>query len=232
MSSGAAFRISTSSAEELSEAELAHITDSIYHVQDSFLKSGHWSNTKQAGDVLVRQYDSAINSLPEGSRPGFFERALKRRDLHRRAVWVLEGPSHQVDLGEWLKHSFPQILFVSLPLFALLLELLYIRRRKELYYTSHGIFAIHLYCATFLLLLISMLLLMPYNVLHLSHRYNFIVRFLTAISIFTYQWVAMRRYYHQGVIKTTFKFLVLNFAALIMMMILLFIYTLAAQLLH
>jgi uncharacterized membrane protein YozB (DUF420 family) len=51
-------------------------------------------------------------------------------------------------------HSIPYLLFVSLPLYALYLKLLYIRHRKQYYFADHGVFLIHLYVFTFLFLLI------------------------------------------------------------------------------
>jgi hypothetical protein len=54
-------------------------------------------------------------------------------------------------------HMFPQLLFVSLPFFALILQLLYVRR-KQLYYVNHVVFTLHLYCGTFILILATLLL--------------------------------------------------------------------------
>ena len=44
------------------------------------------------------------------------------------------------------------MLFISLPCLHLLLKLLYVRR-KQFYYVDHGIFAVHLYIFSFLILL-------------------------------------------------------------------------------
>jgi hypothetical protein len=51
-----------------------------------------------------------------------------------------------------LVHSLPQMLFISLPLMALLLKLFYIRR-KQFYYVSHGIFSLHFYIFVFITML-------------------------------------------------------------------------------
>jgi hypothetical protein len=55
---------------------------------------------------------------------------------------------------EKFMHSFPQILFFSLPLIALVLQLLYIRRRKQFFYVNHGIFLIHIYIYSFINLIV------------------------------------------------------------------------------
>ena len=54
---------------------------------------------------------------------------------------------------EALVHSLPQMLWISLPLLALILKLMYIRR-KQFYYVSHIIFSIHLYVFLFIAQLI------------------------------------------------------------------------------
>ena len=61
-----------------------------------------------------------------------------------------EQSNWQAHLLDKFLHMLPYILFVSLPLYALFLKLLYIRKRKQFYYVDHGLFLIHLYIFTFL----------------------------------------------------------------------------------
>jgi Protein of unknown function (DUF3667) len=107
-----------------------------------------------------------------------------------------------------LVHSVPQILFISLPLLALILKFLYIRRRKQFYYVSHGIFSLHLY----IFLFISMLVLFSLSTLN-NHLHwgilNFIFGMLT-VGLIVYMYLALKNFYKQGWIKTFFKFLLVN----------------------
>ena len=104
-------------------------------------------------------------------------------------------------------HMFPQMLFVSLPLFALFLKILY-WRRKSFYYVSHAIFSLHLYIFTFIVLLVIISLSKLHNVWHTG-----IISWLTGflyVGIFFYLYKAMRNFYGQGRGKTILKFLLLD----------------------
>jgi len=125
-------------------------------------------------------------------------------------------------LKETFLHSIPQMLFVSLPLVALLLKLLYVRRRKEFYYISHLIFGGYLYIFIFLLLLVVFGL----NRLDDSLHWGFL-RFLSTIliiSIFVYEYLALKNFYRQSWGKTLLKFILLSilFAILILLLFLIF----------
>jgi hypothetical protein len=105
-------------------------------------------------------------------------------------------------------HHLPQILFISLPLFALLLRLLYVRR-KELYYISHAIFTIYLYIFLFFVFLVLFGVSKLDNYLHWPvFAY---VKLILIASIFFYEYKAMRNFYKQGRLKTIFKWFLLNF---------------------
>jgi hypothetical protein len=121
------------------------------------------------------------------------------------------------------QHSLPQMLFVSLPLLALILKLLYIRRRKQFYYVSHGIFSIHLYVFIF----ISMLVLFGLSRLNdsLHWRALTIISTILVIGLFVYEYLAMKNFYRQGWIKTFFKFLLANilFSIVVLVLFVLFI---------
>ena len=130
------------------------------------------------------------------------------------------------EFKEKVVHSFPKILFISLPFFALILKLVYVRR-KQYYYTSHGIFTIHLYCATFILMLIYILFnqlqgITPWKWLNAIFMLIDLAIFLYVLLYF---YKAMRRFYGQGRFKTIIKYLIVGFLAFIvnMLIFLLFI---------
>jgi len=110
------------------------------------------------------------------------------------------------NIGEILLHKLPQMLFISLPLVALLLKLLYVRR-KEFYYTDHGIFTIHLYIFIFIALLFSFGLTKLYS--EVNWRMITVLRNMLTFVIFFYAYKAMRNFYGQGRAKTISKFFLL-----------------------
>lgn len=161
-------------------------------------------------------YEEVQKELPEGKRDNWLERGLSYKTIKiNKKVNKDEQGTWTLLLNSFL-HTFPQVLFVSLPLFALLLKLLYIRRKKY-YYVDHALFSIHLYCGTFIILLViftvSWLSRFPYM------GWLDIVLALLFAAIFFYQYKAMRRFYAQGRIKTVLKFLALNFLSFLVLLI-------------
>lgn len=120
-------------------------------------------------------------------------------------------------IGETLLHKLPQMLFVSLPLLALLLKLLYIRR-KEFYYVSHGIFSLHLYIFIF----IALLFIFGLSKMNESFHWGIItfLKGLIIVFIFFYAYKAMRNFYQQRRGKTIVKFALLSFLFLFVMLLL------------
>ena len=126
-------------------------------------------------------------------------------------------------------HWFPYILFVSLPLFALILKLLY-WRRKEVVYSDHAVFTLYHYIFSFILLL----LIMGSNRLLAISGWGFFSTLINLLifSWFVYLFFSLKRFYGQSFWRTSGKFLLLNFLGLIslilinMMFLLFFIFQL------
>jgi hypothetical protein len=95
------------------------------------------------------------------------------------------------------------MLFVSLPITAWILLLLYIRR-KRWWYTEHAILTIHLYCGVFIILLLQLIFT------SLLTGLKFPVASEWADSIFSvgilfYLFFTLFRFYQQSIGKTCFK---------------------------
>ena len=112
-----------------------------------------------------------------------------------------------------IQHAIPQMLFVLLPLFALLLKLLYIRR-KNFYYTDHAIFTIHFYIFIFLVMLPIFVLIKIQN--DTGASWISYVNLVLLAGVFFYLYKAMRNFYRQSRVKTILKYLLLlvSFASL------------------
>lgn len=116
-----------------------------------------------------------------------------------------------------LIHSIPEMLFISLPLLALILKLLYVRR-KQFYYVSHGIFGIHLYIFIFIALLILFSISKINDALHWKALGD--ISGILILGLFVYEYLALKFFYRQGWVKTFFKFLLLDILFLIVVVIL------------
>jgi Protein of unknown function (DUF3667) len=155
----------------------------------------------------VMAYDSVQANLPPEKRDGWW-----RRLRNRKAVDIYEKSSGKSsDFGKHLINTFihllPQMFFFSLPVFAFLLSLLN-RRGGKYYYVNHAIFSIHLYCATFIITFILMLLV-KYAAFGSETAEN-VYTVLFFFIIWFYQYKCMRNFYQQRRAKTIFKFILIN----------------------
>ena len=171
---------------------------------------------KQKQDFRLSEYENSTvyDSL---LKTGTLEHGWLRQRFERKKMLISE--KYKGDQVSFLKvmvdvfmHSFPQMLFVSLPLFAFGLQLLY-WRRKEYYYVSHAIFTIHYYIFILAVLLITIGFSKVFEFLNL--RWPDILGSLISLMIFFYLYKAMRRFYNQGRGITIVKFLLLLFWLLI-----------------
>lgn len=156
----------------------------------------------------VQEYDSVQASLPAGKRDNWLERALTRKVVELNVRYKGRNDELMAHLADKFLHTFPYLLFVSLPLYALFLYLLYIRRRKQLYYADHGLFLVHLYIFTFLLMLLYFVL-QKVKVNWEAYWLNYIQAALLLYGVY-YALRAMKNFYRQGWAKTILKFILFN----------------------
>jgi hypothetical protein len=166
-----------------------------------------------------KQYDSLQEKLPESERDNWLERLVTYRAIYINQKYKGDEERFKEDFFEKFKHSIPQIMFVSLPLIGLILQLLYIRRRKQFFYVDHLILLIHAYIAIF----ISLLVYNGFSALYDTTNFRLFdwITTLISIYIFLYCFLAMYNFYKQGIFKTFVKYFILLFAGSILTGILL-----------
>jgi len=164
---------------------------------------------KDALPPTVAKYDSIQKGLPQATRDGWFKRIIKRRSIQINQKYHGDYAAFGKSFTEKFLHTIPQMMFVSVPFVALILQLLYVRRRKQFFYVSHVIFIIYLYVATFIALLISFGLDALYKGTNFApfHWLDNIV----LVYIFLYCLLAMHNFYKQGYLKSFFKYFLLLF---------------------
>ena len=169
------------------------------------------------GYKTLSNYDSAQNALPDNERDGWFKRMLTKK-----AVSFNEKYEGRTDEGskifwESFLHRVPYMLFLSLPFFALILKLLY-GRRKNFYYSDHAIFTIYHYILSFILLLVVFCI----STLEDKVGWGIFSYLIIAILISwpLYLLLEMKNFYQQRWLKTIAKFLLLNLLGLIVIFIL------------
>jgi len=153
-------------------------------------------------NVTPQEYLDQQATFSESRKAGYVERVFTLRILKLN----LEGKKGKTEFFQKLTsaflHNIPKMLFILLPVFALLLKLLYVRR-KQFYFVDHAVLSLHYFSFIFLILIFSVFVLDKI----------FGTAFFTQISvlwIFVYLLMAMKKLYGQSWWKTTQKFLALN----------------------
>jgi hypothetical protein len=165
-----------------------------------------WS-TGRRNYKTIAEYDSAQQELNTSQRDGWFMRTMEKKQIELNGKYGGNPGLAIQEISAALLHKLPYLLFISLPLFALFLKLLYVRR-KQFYYADHAIFTIHHYIFSFILLLFIFLLG--------GIRENFGLQWLVVIEIClfiawpVYLYIAMLNFYQQKWFKTFVKFFLLN----------------------
>ena len=155
----------------------------------------------------VKEYDSLQKKMSENDRDNWFVHMVRRKSISLNEKYHGDEKMIEVKLIDKFLHSIPYLLFVSLPLYALFLKLLYVRR-KQFYFADHGVFLVHLYIFTFLLMLFYFLLDKINEVVHWT-AIDILQGLLLLTGVF-YAIKAMRNFYRQGWGKTILKFILFN----------------------
>ncbi len=169
----------------------------------------------------MAEYDSSVKA---GEKYNWFEKQLVYKNIELNKKYKNNPQSLISNLFNKFQHSIPQMLFVLLPLFALFLKLLYIRR-KNFYYTDHAIFTIYFYIFVF----IDMLLIFGISKLEAITGFRWLqyLNIFMILVLFFYLYKAMRNFYKQSRLKIILKYLLLLFsfffAGLILFVIFMFI---------
>ena len=176
-------------------------------------KKNNWNFNVTGPDknyTSIPQYDSVQKALPPDERDNWFERKVKYREIELNDRYKDDQKAMVKDLLEKFTHTFPYLLFVSLPLYAFYLRLLY-WRRKQFLYVTHAIFLIYLYIFTF----INLLVYFGLNKIHESMDWDWMGWLEAVVLLYGvyYAYKAMRKFYGQGRGKTLLKFFILNTVA-------------------
>lgn len=186
------------------------------------LKDGDVSvNHGLGGEILpktVEEYDARENLILPANRPPWIDRVVNRKMVEIRQEYHDDKKHFLADVKEKFLHTFPKILFVSLPLIALILRLMNLRRRKQILYVDHGIFTIHLYCASFIIILVTLALDKVKDAL--GWKWLDLISTLLVLAFFFYEYKALHNFYKQGRAKTLVKMFILNISATILLTIL------------
>jgi hypothetical protein len=172
-------------------------------------------------DTTYVQYLASQEKLSPDKKDGFFKRLVKKREfeLNTSATNVKD------QIEEGMKHNTPKMMFLLLPLFALLLKITFWRNKK--FYVEHLIYSFHLHCFLFLFLALIMLSLMAIPTEW--HTVRDVVYWFATLSILWYIFQSLRVVYHRSAKRTITKMIGLTLSyTLIFSVCMLFLVVLVA----
>jgi hypothetical protein len=162
-----------------------------------YSKIGTSKSFSFSGDSTVKQYTEHQNKLPPAKRDGFIEKiaTVKLIAYHQKY-----GERSGEVFNEQLQHNLPKMMFVLLPLFALILGITF--RKNKKFYVEHLIYAFHLHCFFFLFFGIILIIEM---VLPTNKDINGWIMLATALYAIWYFYRSLRVVYTRNVFRTILK---------------------------
>jgi hypothetical protein len=117
---------------------------------------------------------------------------------------VGEGGTKSKLFLETLRNNIPTMMLCCVPLFALVLKVLYFAKRR--YYVEHLVYALHIH--TFAYVGVTLITLLGMGIARFSETARVLTVVFLSLVIFVQVFLSIRRVYGQGWFFTTFKFLV------------------------
>ncbi|HEU4634430.1 MAG TPA: DUF3667 domain-containing protein [Flavisolibacter sp.] len=166
--------------------------------------------------IMYPETDSSdLKSVARGDT--WLERKLNERWKEKKQKYEDDNRKILGDLSSEFMHKLPYFLFISLPIFALILKLLYVRR-KNFYYSDHAVFTLYHYIFSFILLLFFF----GFDALEKWLHWSVFGWITTALTIFwpVYLLAGMKNFYRQAWGRTLGKFLLVNLLGFITLLLL------------
>lgn len=155
-------------------------------------------NSISTNDTSLEQYRANQLALKEEERDGFIKRILIEKDLKYRNDNLVEH------INANFRNNIPKMLFVLLPIFALILKLIF--RRKKLYYVEHFYHSVYLHSFLFLIMIFA-------NFLFLVTPQGFIVtNILSTVLLCALPLYVLKSFlvvYQESLLSTIFKFILI-----------------------
>ncbi|MBC8104621.1 MAG: DUF3667 domain-containing protein [Cytophagales bacterium] len=150
------------------------------------------------------EYERQQKALPPEKRNGLVTHRIAERVIHLKQLEATDSRALERGLLNGMMRYAPNTMFFLLPVFALLLKLLYLRTRRL--YIEHLIFALHIHTLFFIVCGLDIILDIPQVVTAVGYRPLLKVLAVTSwLGFALYGFVALRSVYGQGIFKTLIK---------------------------
>lgn len=161
---------------------------------------------KQTAD----EYAASQVALPEAKRDNYFFYYFKHKGL-----LLQEKQDIQEAFKDTLLNNLPKMMFLLLPLFALILMLIF--KKSKFFYAEHFIYALHLHSFLYLFLLVPIFIMMVFSGIH------WIIYWTVILGITLYIYKSLRTVYKNSRGKTIFKMLIMGTSYSVLLVFCLFL---------
>jgi len=160
-------------------------------------------------DTSYAQYLASQKKLPEDERTDYFIfRQWNKKVYDYRARY---GNQAREMFMEDIQHNTPKMMFLLLPLFALILRVAFWKNKK--FYVEHLIFSFHFHC--FLFLFLGILILLEWFI---PANWTAVIGWLVFAELVYITWYvfrSLRTVYHRSVFRTITKMIGMGFMYLL-----------------
>ena len=210
------------------DSQFNALKDSVasFNFNDVVFKIDSGDSSLDKGDSsfeTVEAYERYQKTLPDSVQDGFMESFWQRKGIRINHYFKKDLKNDWVEQLSSFMHSFPTLLFISLPLLALILQLFFFRR-KNLSYAVHGIFLLHLYVFSFIGLLFYFIVAKLISFIHMN--VSGIVGFAVFTGVILYGYKALKNFYELKRARAILFYLFFLLFSLCSMFLLFIIYVL------
>jgi hypothetical protein len=174
-----------------------------YDTTSNLLLFEKFDEIRKLSDNDVLTTDQIIDSVRNREVKGF------DRHLAQQGIRIMRAEKEQV--GSYIVKNLPIMMLILIPIFALVLKLLYVRR--PFLYIQHVIHGFHLH--SFAYLIYGLALIFTYFVIE-DDGVSSTINFLVFVLVTTYAYFSFMRVYKQGWFKTLIKFNLVGLVYLIL----------------
>lgn len=192
--------------------DLTKLTKGISDVKNGFNSGSGNLKLNLGGDtsnyVSIPDYEQKQAKLPPAKRDSWLSAYFTKKSILLQQKY---GDELLKKIMETVQHQLPKMMFILMPLFALILSLSFYK--SKLYFIEHLIYTIHVHSFLFLLFCFIELLGMAWNAA------GEIAVSIGMLISFWYIYRSMRRVYQKGRAHTLAKFLLLSFTYFVLLII-------------
>ena len=169
----------------------------------------------------IAEYNAAQQKLPDSKRDNFLDVVIKKKGIEINEKYKGDKLKIGKALIEKFEHNFSKMLYISLPIFAFFIWVLY-RRNKNHFFVDHIIFSIHIYCAFYIILFIAQIVTVVND--FFSDKASGMIAIIVPLTLFFYLYKSLKNHFNQSRIKTLLKFFILNILTMFLMGVLMMVF--------